>query len=182
MDPENAERALPIPQLARIRILSLKAEHNPMQGSDQLKAELNERFQVELEGRTSTRPTEQEAKTPPNCRINVRVFFSGRWLRQGEEKPVVQYDATYEGRFVFAKDVDVKEVDHLLRNKFYRDSLVAQVYPLAYTHMADQLRLMGLTSGRKIGFNPNYDISRTSEHRPKATKRKKAVANSTLPS
>ncbi|MDQ2822138.1 MAG: hypothetical protein M3Y65_17400, partial [Pseudomonadota bacterium] len=44
-------------------------------------------------------------------------------------------------------------VNKCMSEKWYRDFLVAQVYPLAKIHMADELRMVGINTSRVKGYD-----------------------------
>lgn len=139
-----------VPQLTRFSLLSFHGDHSPVEGRRNLESEVDEKFSIRLEQKTE----ENEGASIKRCRVSVQVHFSGRWRSDGVEKPVIQVDAVYNGRFDFKPDVDPAVINKMLGDTLYRYGLLSQVYPLAQKNLVEQLRLMNLNVRRRDGLDP----------------------------
>lgn len=153
MDLEEFKREIPIPQLAKFKLLKMSAEHFEDVASGKLQSRVAEECELHLEERVPNNLYEEQKISLPNCRIVGRVILDGSWRNADTKNIVAKFYGSYESRFVFQKDVDIALLRSLMDTKLYRDYLFSQIFPLAQTHMLDQLRLMGVNSNRKIGYD-----------------------------
>jgi len=134
------------PQLNRVVLLKLKLENRPNGFTGKLAAKLRREAKLVL---IPPSPTQSR------CRIAVALQFVGEWTDEGVAEPVVSFAGEYEGRFTFSEDVPLSSIQKWLKNKFYRDSIIAQAYPVANGHMYTQLGMTGLNvRSRMLGFAP----------------------------
>lgn len=139
-----------VPQLTRFSLLSFHGDHTPVEGRRSLESEVDEQFSVRLEQKAE----EKDGAVTKKWRVSVQVRFQGHWRSDGIEKPVIQVDAVYNGRFDYKPDADPAAINKLLGDTSYRYGLLSQVYPLAQQHLVEQLRLMNLTIRRRDGLDP----------------------------
>lgn len=163
MDSKELESEIQLPQLARFRILELNLLHNPMSAAGKLESKVGEKFELVLEEKEQS---SEPSKGGSNCRILARVSFNGKWYKDGTTDLVISLSSRYESIFAFNTEIDVALIQELLTKKFYRDSLISQAYLLAHAHVKEQLKLMGLNSNRRLGFDTGHYGKVSTENLP----------------
>lgn len=79
------------------------------------------------------------------CRIVVRIKLAFAGRREKDEIDSVRVEGEYEGRFKVHPDVTIDQLDQIAPNEKFQYGLVSQVYPLATTHLREQLQIMGMS-------------------------------------
>lgn len=124
-------------QLVRFALVSISGQ-NDLIGTGTGRVDIRREEEVELQ--TISPDSETEF-----CRavVKIRLAFAGR--RERDETDAVRVEATYEGRFAVHPSITIEELDKAAADERFQYGLVSQVYPLASTHVREQLQLMGLS-------------------------------------
>lgn len=174
MEKTQRKRQTPaLPKLIRVVLLHINAEHTPFSGSCKLTSKVNREFQLEL-----LEPLETK-KSP---RILVHILTEGEWYNEDVAKPVITIRAQYEGRFLLPEKTPIPLAEEWMDDEFYRNSIIAQLYPVVNIHLFTQLEMMGLnTKGRSLGYEGSV-VTKNAESAkrptPRAIKKSSALKKS----
>lgn len=81
----------------------------------------------------------------PFCRVIVRLGLGFFGRREKEDQDSVSVEGVFEGRFAVHPDVDIETLDSAAADEAFQYGLISQVYPLASSHLRQQLQMMGLS-------------------------------------
>jgi len=156
-----------VPQLTSFKAVKVSFERvllAPAPGlSSALREELSVRLEQAIKGKSET------ALDGPNLRIFVEIVLDSTWMKKTSEEIVANFSGKYRGLFEFKEKIDASRIQQCLKAQWYRDLLVAQVYPLAKTHMADEVRMMGINSKSPKGYDVYAGKFEPVDIPPKAT-------------
>lgn len=142
---ETSSKKLRTPKLTRLILIRVDARHRPAEKVGKLLAKIGREAKVLLF---------LPDKDYDFCRIKVEIKIKGDWKDDIHSQPIMSFSGEYEGRFIYPKDAAVAEAEEWLESELNRQCMVAQVFPLANSHMYSQLAMMGLNpNGRALGFD-----------------------------
>lgn len=127
-----------LPKLGRFVLLGLNAD-NQLSGSGVGRIDLKRTEEIILE-------TIAPGEGTDYCRVVVRLNITVSGRREKDEQDIVRVDGVYEGRFSVQPGITIEMLDSIAGQEAFQYGLTAQIYPLAMSHLRDQLLLMGLTT------------------------------------
>lgn len=124
--------------LARFVLIGLSGQ-NDLVGTGAGRVDIRHENEIDLETIAPDHETTY-------CRVVVRIRMKIFGRREKDESVAISVEGTYEGRFMVHPDVTIEALDAQAADDKFQYGLASQVYPLAATHLKDQLRMMGLTT------------------------------------
>lgn len=140
------ELTIPRPVLSSFRVLASNGENRGEATGPRIRLQLQQEIEFAL-------AVPDVAGAP--LMVGVRVKLQAKATDENDASDTATYAADYEAKFYYPAGVTEDAVTPLLNDHEYQYVLVAQVFPLAMTHLRRELQAMGLDA-RELPLGLNH--------------------------
>ena len=140
------ELTIPRPVLSSFRVLASNGENRGEATGPRIRLQLQQEIEFAL-------AVPDVAGAP--LMVGVRVKLQAKATDENDASDTATYTADYEAKFYYPAGVTEDAVTPLLNDHEYQYVLVAQVFPLAMTHLRRELQAMGLDA-RELPLGLNH--------------------------